>query len=250
MVDALVLAGSANDGPLKDCSPAPYEALISIGTRPMVEYVVDALLQARGIDRVAVVGPEAELAGRLPENVLVARPGKSLLENVQRGLRLLPGTGRVLLVSSDIPLLTPQAVEDFLAQCRDQSADLYYPVVPREAVESRFQNMRRTYVNLQEGVFTGGNIFLLNPAVVSGCLPVAQRLVDARKKPLQLCRLVGLPFLFRFLMHRVSLRDAESRVSALLGIRGVVVVSWYPEVGVDVDKPDDLDLISRLLRPA
>lgn len=250
MVDALVLAGSANDGPLKDCSPAPYEALISIGSRSMVEYVLDALLQARGINRVAVVGPQAELAGRLPDTVLVARPGDSLLENVQRGLLLLPGTGRVLLVSSDIPLITPQAIEDFLAQCRDQSADLYYPVVPREAVESRFQKMRRTYVNLQEGVFTGGNLFLLNPAVVTGCLPVAQRLVDARKNPLELCRLVGLPFLFRFLMRRISLREAESRVSTLLGIRGVVVVSQFPEVGVDVDKPDDLDLITRLLHSA
>ena len=33
MVDAIVLAGSSNDGPLKDCSSARYEALIPVGSR-------------------------------------------------------------------------------------------------------------------------------------------------------------------------------------------------------------------------
>jgi len=250
MVDAVVLAGSTNDGPLKECSPVRYEALIPIGPRSMVEYVLDALLEVREIDRVVVVGPPDELVGRLKQGIAVADPGDDLLENVQRGIRLLPGTRRVLLVTSDIPLITPRAIEDFLEQCRDQSADLYYPVVPKEVVENRFRQVRRTYVSLQEGIFTGGNLFLLNPAVVSGCLPLARRLVRARKSPLQLCRLVGLPFLVRFLLHRITLREAESRVSSLLGIRGVVVVSHYPEVGVDVDKPADLDLVTKTLLSA
>ena len=45
MVDAVVLAGSTNNGPLKECSPVRHEALIPIGDKTMVEHVVDALLK-------------------------------------------------------------------------------------------------------------------------------------------------------------------------------------------------------------
>ncbi|MGB9804169.1 nucleotidyltransferase family protein [Desulfofundulus sp.] len=252
MVDAVVLAGSPNNGPLKECSPVPYEALIPIGSKTMVQYVVEALIRARGVDRIVVVGPRHELVNQLKDDrVRVVPAGSGLLENVQRGLEELPGTHRVLLVSSDIPLITPRAIEDFLELCKGQDADLYYPIVPKEVVERRFAvPVRRTYVSLKEGVFTGGNLFLLNPEVVSRCLPLGQQLVDARKSPLRLCRLVGLSFLFRFLLHRVTLEEAQARVSRLLGIRGVVVISHYPEVGVDVDKPVDLALVTRTLQQA
>ncbi|MDD4238755.1 MAG: hypothetical protein PHT62_09405, partial [Desulfotomaculaceae bacterium] len=62
MLDAVVLAGSSNDGPLRDCSEVRYEALIPIGSKIMVQYVVEALLGCRQVRRVLVVGPVAELS--------------------------------------------------------------------------------------------------------------------------------------------------------------------------------------------
>lgn len=249
MIEAVVLAGSPNSGPLKECSPVPYEALIPIGSKAMVQYVVEALLKARGIGRVVVVGPP-ELQGYFWESrVQLVPAGGNLLENVQRALVELPEAKRVLLVSSDIPLLTPRAVEDFLELCRDQGADLYYPIVPKEVVEKRFPGpLRRTYVSLRDGTYTGGNLFLLNPAVVPRCLEFGQRLIEARKSPWRLCRLLGAGFLLRYLLRLVSLKEAQDRVSRLLGIRGEVVISRYPEVGVDVDKPVDLELVTAVLR--
>ncbi|WP_027717165.1 nucleotidyltransferase family protein [Desulfovirgula thermocuniculi] len=249
MVDAVVLAGSPNSGPLKECSPVPYEALIPIGPKAMVQYVVEALLAARGVGRVVVVGPR-ELEGCLAGfPVELVPPGKDLLENVLRALERLPGAGRVLVASSDIPLLTPRAVEDFLEQCRGREADLYYPVVPREAVERSFPGpSRRTYVRLRDGVFTGGNLFLVNPEVVPRCLGFGQRFIAARKSPWKLCRLLGAVFLLRYLLRRLSIEEARDRVSRLMGIRGEVVISRYAEVGVDVDKPADLEMVAAVLR--
>jgi len=158
--------------------------------------------------------------------------------------------GRVLLSTSDIPLLTPQSIEDFINQCQDQEADLYYPIVAKEVVESRFANSPRTYVNLREGMFTGGNVFLLNPAIVEECIPRGEQIIKARKSPMKLCRLVGMMFLLKFLARSITLEEAQDKVSRLLGIRGRVVISGYPEVGVDVDKPSDLELITRTLGTA
>lgn len=249
MVDAVVLAGSGNDGPLKECSPVLYEALIPIGPKTMIEYVVEALLRARRIRRVLVVGPVAELSPLLAgERVSIVDSAGGIMENIEVGLNRFSDEKRVLLVTSDVPLLTPEAVDNFLELCGDMSGDFYYPVIPKQMVEKKFPSTRRTYVTLKEGVFTGGNLFLINPAVYKRCVENGQKIIALRKSPLGLCRLLGFLFVIKFLLRTLTLAEAEKKVSQLLGmIKGVVVVSEYPEVGVDVDKPGDLELVLKTM---
>lgn len=248
MVDAVILAGSPNSGPLKDCSTARFEALIPVGSKAMVEYVVKALTGSSQIRQVQVVGPVSELAPLLSgERVSVTGSAGGIMENIEAGLKALPGDKRVLLVTSDIPLLTTRAVDSFLELCGDMSADMYYPVIAREVVEKKFHSTRRTYATLKEGVFTGGNLFLINPAKFKGCVENGKKIISLRKSPLGLCRLLGIGFLIKFLLRTLTLKEAEQKVSELLGIRGKVVVSQHPEIGVDVDKPGDLELVLRTI---
>jgi len=248
MVDALVLAGSSNNGPLKGYSPARYEALIPIGAKTMVEHVVDALLEVRQIRRVLVIGPVAELSLLLAgERIVLVDSAGGLMENIEAGLNHLTGGKRALLVTSDIPMLTARAVDDFLELCGDMAADLYYPVIEKNVVERKFPSTRRTYVRLKEGVFTGGNLFLINPVIFEKCVQNGQKIVSLRKSPLGLCRLLGLGFVIKFLLRVLTLAEAEKKVSRLLGVSGVVVVSEFPEVGVDVDKPGDLELALQVI---
>lgn len=247
MVDAVVLAGSSNDGPLKECSAARFEALIPVGPKMMVEYVVEALLKAGRVRRVLVVGPSADLAPLLAGGrVSVVESAGGIMENIEAGLRRLAGERRVLLVTSDIPMLTPRAVDNFLDLCGDMSGDLYYPIISKDEVEKKYPATRRTYVGLKNGVFTGGNLFLLNPDVYKKCVENGQKIIRLRKSPLGLCRLLGIGFVVKFLLRSLTLAEAERKVSQLLGmIDGVVVVSKDPEVGVDVDKPRDLELANK-----
>jgi CTP:molybdopterin cytidylyltransferase MocA len=249
MVDAVVLAGSTNNGPLKVCSPVAHEALIPMGNKTMVEHVVDALLSARGVKRVLIVGPVAELSRLNFDNrASIAESRGGILENIEAGLKKLPGEERVLLVTSDIPMLTPQAVDDFLELCGDMSGDLYYPVIGKSFIESKFPGTSRTYVRMKEGIFTGGNLFLLNPAVFKKCVVNGQKIIDLRKSPVGLCRLIGLKFVLKFLLRSLTFKEAEEKVSQLLGgIKGVVVFSEHPEVGVDVDKPGDYELALKVI---
>lgn len=250
MVDALVLAGSRNDGPLKQFSSVPYEAMITIGRKAMIEYVIDALRSSKRINRIVVVGPPDVPGFCGHDDVKVVPAEGNMMENLARGVESLPGAERVLLSTCDIPLLTTQAIEDFLERCGDRSADIYYPVVPREIVEKRFLRTRRTYVTFKEGDFTGGNLFLVAPGAVRRCMVKGQQLVDARKSPIRLSKLMGIPFLIRFMLRMVTLKEAERKASDLLGVQGAVVVTTYPEVGVDVDKPSDLELVSKVLDSA
>ncbi|MGQ9497395.1 MAG: NTP transferase domain-containing protein [Desulfotomaculales bacterium] len=246
MVACLVLAGSKNTGPLAAASDAPYEALIPIGDRPMVGYVVDALLAAEGAGHIVVAGPR-ELARVLPPGVEVTPGGDTLIESLGRGLKALACEERVLVVTGDVPFLTGAAVDEFLSACGDQAADIYYTVARREDVEGRFPGMKRTYVRLRDGRFTGGNLVLLNPAVYGRIRQKAEEMARLRKRPLRLALLLGPFFILRYLAGTVSLADAERKVTALAGITGRVVVSRLPEVAVDVDKPGDLEMARALL---
>ncbi len=247
MIDALVLAGSPNDGMLKECSDVSFEALITIGKRTMVEYVVEALMHSKNIEKILVVGPGELTKIFSPLGIEVIPPQDTLIRNITSGLKHLASTKHVLVITSDIPLITAEAIDEFIRTCFLHEADLYFPVISQEDVCRKFPGVQRTYVKLKEGTFTGGNIFLVDPKVVPKCVKVGERLIKARKNPLKLCKIVGLGFLFEYLSHRLSLAEAEKKVSKLLDIKGKAIICSYPEVGVDVDKPSDLMMVSKLL---
>jgi GTP:adenosylcobinamide-phosphate guanylyltransferase len=248
MVGAIVLAGSPNNGSLQTYSAVDYEALIPMGGKLMVEYVVEALSSASTVKKIVVVGPREELlqAPALRGSTL-AQSGSNILENIQIGMQSLGFTRKVLAVTSDIPLITASAIDDFISRCDDVTVDLYYPIISRRIIESHYASARRTYVNLKEGVFTGGNIFLFKSDILPGCLDKGKQLIEARKNPLRLASMLGLSFLIKFMTCNLSLREAEEKFSGLLGIKGKAVISGYPEMGMDVDKLEDLELVVKLL---
>ncbi|MEW6573950.1 MAG: NTP transferase domain-containing protein [Bacillota bacterium] len=248
MIPALVLAGSPNTGPLRDVSPAPSEALIDVHGRPLTAYVIEALLATPVVGRVVVVGPR-DLGKSFGSDRIVILPLQGgLLENLAVGLKALANASRVLVVTGDLALLTPSAVAEFLQLCSSEEADVFYPVVPRDAVEKAYPTIKRTYVRLREGVFTGGNVGLVDPAVLIRSLDRARDFVRLRKKPLRLALVVGPGVLGRFLLGRLSLREAEKKVSRILGLRGRAVIASIPEIGVDVDKPGDLEVVKDVLK--
>ncbi|ABZ83819.1 conserved hypothetical protein [Heliomicrobium modesticaldum Ice1] len=283
-MDALVLAAGPNNGRLRSCHTASMEALIPIGRRPMVDYVVQALRHCREINRIVVVGPLALSDYYLEDQrVTVVSGGKDPIESLQCGLAALAvpagrtepakhdvltdgavladqafsasdkGRDRcekadqLLVVTGDLPLLTPQVLEAFLHACRSREGDVFYPVVRREDCERRYPDVRRTYVRLQEGWVTGGNLLLIRPSVIPRALTRARRFVRLRKSPLALSRLLGWSFLIRFLLRRLTIAQVEARVSELFRLRAVGVLSSSPELGIDVDKPSDLELVRRCL---
>jgi 2-phospho-L-lactate guanylyltransferase (CobY/MobA/RfbA family) len=248
MISAVVLGGSPNTGPFRESDQVDFEALLQVGEKVMVEYVIEALLHSKQIRKVVVVGPTEELNSRLtnPRVTVTAIVG-DVMENLEAGLKLLPDADRVLIVTSDVPLLTAAAVDNFIELCGDRSGDIYYPVIPKKTLEQRFANARRTYVKLKEGIFTGGNVFLLNPAVLKRLLENGKKVFSLRKSPIGLCRIIGLSYFVKYLFGSLALEDVRQRASHVLGVRGEVVVSQSPEIGLDVDKPGDLKLVRSIL---
>lgn len=247
MIDAVVLAGGLNNGPLSSCSQAKNEALIEINKRYMVEYVINALLETPSINNIYIMGLENVTASNFPGDRTFCLPGESsVIKNVISGVNKCK-TEQVLITASDIPLLTPMAVEDFISACNREKGDFYYPIVKKATIQSKFTNMKRTYVKTREGIFTGGNIFLVRPEVIPPVAPKVQEFINNRKSPLKLSSILGIKFILLLLLHRLTISVVEKKVSQLFGVRAKAVIVDYPEIGIDVDKPSDLEIVSECI---
>jgi len=256
-VDAVILAGApanelAQTALRYATSPATQDdgasrAMIQIAGKTMLQWVVDALRGAESVGKIAAVGEVA--ADGLD---LVVKPGGDLVENIRRGIDALEADGPVLIVSSDIPLLTPKAVEDFLERAGKLDVDLAYPILPRAHCEARYPGIKRTYLRTGDGVFTGGNIMLIRPEFVSRNWEAIANAYAARKHVLKLARMIGIGVLIRAVAARVfsgllRVSMLERAAARMLDARVAAVVSAYPEIGEDVDKPSDLEAVRKLL---
>jgi len=174
------------------------------------------------------------------------------MDNVVRAITILGPAARTLVVASDIPLLTPQAVEDFLFACENNSADFHYAIVPQDAVERAYPGARKTFVRVVDGTFTGGSVMLFNPAVVDRVRTFVDKVLAARKKPWLLAQLFGWSVVMKFASGRLSIAEMQEKVTEILGITARAIISPHPELALDVDvgKPENLEIIRRALEAA
>ena len=254
MALAIVLAGGQKADLNSGKTELINEAAIKIGKRYMIEYVVEALRKSIYIDRVVIAGPLGiltEIFDKPVGGITLVESGSTQIESFIKALdaaRIDKGCNeRILIVTADIPLLTTTAIDDFISLCLRQNGEMYYPIVKKETNENKYPGSVRTYVQLKEGTFTGGNLILLNSGIVDKCIPVAEKLVQFRKKPIRLASYIGLGVLIRYILGRLSVKDAEKKVSSLMGVHAVAIISSYAEIGIDVDKSSDLAVVKKYL---
>jgi CTP:molybdopterin cytidylyltransferase MocA len=246
---AVILAGSSPQeaDPLAAYSSGLPKGLIPIAGQPMITYVVKALASSRYVEHIAIVGLPPEKCPTLVVPVTLIPPQGDVLANADAGIRHAltqpPHPTGVLISGCDLPLLTSSAVDQFVQECLGTDHDIYYGIVERSVMESRFPTSRRTYVRLTDGEFAGGDLLLVRSGVIAANQELWRRLATARKNPMRQARMVGFWPLIKLLTHRMSLAEAERQVSRALKVDGRAVICPCAEVGMDVDKPFHLEIV-------
>ncbi|HHY81790.1 MAG TPA: NTP transferase domain-containing protein [Clostridiales bacterium] len=243
-INAVVLAGDSKKGAVQE--GIDNKSLLPINGKPMVEYVIDALRDSPLVDKISIIGPTLPLKEHLGDKVdYYIESRDSLFENVKAGLEPFANDKAVLVVTSDIPMITGEMVTDFIQKSMNLGCDFCYPIVEKQLNEKRFPGVERTYVRLKDGTYTGGNIIFLNPSVVGPCEEFARKLIEFRKQPWKTSRMLGLKFLVGLLLGSLSIPEVEERFCRLLDIKASAIVVSYPEIGNDVDKPSDVEMVKR-----
>lgn len=242
---AVVLAGAKTKGTPSGAGWPEWRALAPVCGRPVLCWVMDALRGSRNVGRIIVVG-DACMSPFIGDAKLLPA-GPDLWENVASGLRDA-GEGLSLLCGADVPLLTPAAVDDVIERGRLLDSDLVYTVVRREDAEAQCPGMRRTWAGLADGTFTGGNLMLVNGARLLANEGIIRCAIAARKKPLQLARLISPWLVVRVLTRRAKVAELEAAVSRILQARAKALVTPFAEVGADLDDPSETPLFEAILR--
>lgn len=246
--DAVVLGGGDPGDAFAAAHGVAVKPLIPVNGQPMALYVLRALHGSGRVARIAYVGPLTPEIEPLID-MRVTDHG-SLLANLEAGVEALEmdaqGAQRVLVVTADIPMLTAAEVQDVLDSASPEAA-LVYPVVRREICEAAYPGVRRTYARLRDGSFTGGNLFILDPALISQFLPRLREVLAARKAPLKLAGLIGPGILLRLLTGRLTVKALETKVSELLGVPARALITPHAAVGTDVDQDEDLAVAAAYL---
>ena len=241
--DALVIAGGKNDGALKDYSDKEYESLIEIAGKPMVQHVLNAVEGVDEIENVVMVGPE-ELNKVSNKNYNILKPEGTLVDNIKRGIEALNEEHYIIILTSDIPLVTSSIIKDFIKSCQQEKEhDFFYPLISKENNLKMYPEVERTYVHLKEGIFTGGNVVMVSPSIIQGPLDWYDKLLSLRKKPFKMSQMLGFKIIIKFIFRQLTIPELEKKVSEMIGHKCKALIVDYPEIGFDVDKPSDLKMM-------
>ena len=248
-VVGIVTAGWSpkEDDPLAAYTQDSPKALIPIAGKPMIAYVVDALARSQYIQHIVVVSLDPSADAGFSTTVEYVPDAGDILGNVEAGLAHVaahyPDADATLISSSDVPTITPLIVDAFIEDCFRTDHDLYYSIIERSVMEGRFPGSLRSYIHLREGDFAGGDLILTRPGLALNQQDLWRDLSAARKSSMRQARLVGLGLFLRLLTRRLSLSDAERRICKVLNVRGHALPFSYAEVGMDVDKPFQLEIV-------
>lgn len=234
---------------LKDVAGTDVRCLAKLNGKRMLDYIIEAIRESGRVKRIILAIDPAVIEGEaLPEDVELCEAAKDLPSTADKAVAALNYTGKVLFVCDDIPFLHGAAINNFLDKCEARpGGNSYYPLIPKEVCEATFPHAKRTYARTKEGLFTGGNIMMMDAEVIPTALAKGREIFAKRKKPLELVKMLGVGFILKFLFHRLTLDDVEERGSLAVGFNGKAIVSDFAEVGMDIDKPADWELAQKYL---
>ncbi|MEA3351545.1 MAG: nucleotidyltransferase family protein [Chloroflexota bacterium] len=248
-MDAVVTAGGI---PKPEDALYPYtqgklKALVDVAGKPMIQWVLDALGASKTVDQVVIVGLDSDSVIECSKPMIFLDNHGGMLDNVRAGIDKIsainPQAELVLMVSSDIPAVTAEIVDWTVESALESEHDLYYNLITRQVMESRYPGSNRSFIRMKDADVCGADMNVIRCSAAAGNDELWANLIAARKNVFKQAALVGYGTLFLLLTRQLSLEAAVRRGSHGLGLRGRAILCPHPEIGMDVDKPYQLEIL-------
>lgn len=259
-MDIIIPAGGIPrpDHPIYKYTQGKPKALLDVAGKPMIQWVLDALGEAKSIGHVAVVGlalsdvegveGSVGLSCKKPLSVL---PNQyNMVENLRAGVRrileLNPSAEYVMTCTSDIPLVTPEAFDWIVAESQKSHHEFYLTMITKEAMMTRYPGSKRRTDRFTDVEVRGADITVVKPRVIlqSGIADILKQLRNNTFKQLMF---VGFDTLLLIKLRRLDLAGFAKRLAKKHGLDWSPLVCPYPEIAMDVDFPNELELARHVL---
>lgn len=247
LLPTAILGAGVIEPDLHDATGASCKALIPLDGRPMIDRVLDRVREAALVGDFRVIcAPDSDLLAHVGD-IGAPAAGPGFLDSITAGFEALGDPDRLLIITADLPLITPEALDHFCREALQSKSSIVYSIVGRGDSERVFPGARRSWRRLRDGSYTGGNLGVINRQFI---LDHGQRIAEAfagRKSAIRLANMLGWTFILRLLTGRLTVAEAARRAQTILGTDVTVVQSPYPEVGFDIDTLSNLRTVEAWL---
>ena len=252
---AIVLAAQ-RDGkldPMAADAGVTHKCLVPIVGRPLLEYVIEALVAVPGLERIRVcIEPAAVEAVRtirgasgelgVPVDYVASAP--TITESAYASAAGL--TGPIVITTGDNVNLTPGAVQQMLDALAG-GADAALAMASREAVLAAHPEGQRRFYEFKDAAYSNCNLYAL---AGPEALKVAETFREGgqfAKNRKRLVRVIGPFNILLFVLRLAPLHWAMKRLSRRLGARLAAVVLEDGAHAVDVDNPRTYKIAETIL---
>jgi GTP:adenosylcobinamide-phosphate guanylyltransferase len=253
----VALAGGSLERDFRDAGyRAANKAYLPIGGTLMLERVLRAFRGSRAVGAIRVVTDASAFREAFGTDTsalcdAVMAPGDGLINSMLAGFAGLDSRERVIVTATDVPLLTPAIVDAFADKARALgSYDIGYGFVARNSSETKYPQVRHTWVRLREGVFCGGGVSVLRAGAAAQAADLLRRVASLRKSPARLAMMFSPALLARLVFGGVSIADIEARADEISGLRCRGLLCDAPELAVNVDRLSDLRVVESIMKGA
>jgi len=255
-MDIIITAGGIPrpKHPIYKYTQGKPKALLDIAGKPMIQWVLDAISEAKSVGHVAVVGLDGsvELSCKKPMSVIPNH--YNMVENLRAGTRkileLNPSTEYVMTCTSDIPMVTPEAFDWIVERHAQMSRhEFYMTMIPKEAMMKRYPGSKRRTERFTDIEARGADIMVVEPRIIlqNG---IADTLKQLRHNTLNQLMFIGFDTLLLISLRRLDLAGFVKRLAKKHGLDWSPLLCPFPEIAMDVDFPKELELARRVLSKA
>ncbi|MEJ2758057.1 MAG: NTP transferase domain-containing protein, partial [Anaerolineales bacterium] len=233
--------------PLYEFTQERPKALLDVAGKPMIQWVLDAVSNAKSVGRVVVVGLNGDVTLSCEKPLTILPNQNSMVGNIRAGakhiLEMDPAADVVMTASSDIPLVTGEMFDWFIEQAQATRRQFYIAMVSRQDMEARFPGVKRRSNRIKELELRGGDISIIDPQIILQSGSAADRLSLARGNVFKQLAFVGFDTLFLLLLRLLDLEAFVRRLGKRHGVDWAPILCPYPEIAMDIDSPPHLELL-------
>lgn len=247
--DVILPAGGRVDAALATEAGTGVKAMFRFGKETILGRTVRVLNESGLARRIVAIGGDAaqeEARRHGAHGLSEAHTGP---ENILAGLKWLRSQPdppkKVLVVTTDLPFLTAELLQRYVAMCPEDKA-ISVPLISREEWEARFPGSTAMFIRLGDGAWTTGGAFLIDAEALERSMPQIKRVFAQRKSKLGMARLLGPAFVLGLLRKTLTVPQIEAKIQAMLGCSGAAVRGAPPELAYDIDDLEDYAYAKRV----
>ena len=234
---AVLTAGGTVDAAFARAIGTNIKALAPWRGMKLLDPAIQAA-RACGASHVIVVGNhqvKAYCGTRVDEVLPAVEDGQ---RNLQNALLSARPDQPLLLLTSDMPFITPDGLRKFLAKVGD--SEIAMPLADGSIYQSAYPNAANHVTNLGGERIANGSVFYFSSgAVAQRSVVVAKRLFRARKSLLHMASLLDLPLIARFATRKLTIGHLEEYAQSRFSLRACAIRNISPGLCFDIDSLAD-----------